>query len=286
MRNSFCVLFLLISSFACAQQSATVDFYLTPSVSESIIQKNGSVIRDFLQKETGINIRFTIPESYDAMVENFGSAVPCFALMSGQSYIKANEKYGAIVKLRAVRFGHSVYYGMIVTRATSGITKIKDLEGKTIAYTDELSTSGYLYPKKLLEKNKVKPSKEIFAKKHDEVVKLVYEGKADAGAAFFSPPAADGTLRDARARLIDKYSDVEKKVIIIIKTDPIPNDPVVFSKNFNPEQAQKLSLALMKLSKDEKGKQALAELYGSEGFVKASDADYNSLRQVMVVAQK
>ena len=287
MRNIFIVFMMLILYVkASAQQNSSIDFYLTPSVSESILQKNGAVIRDFLQKETGLTIRFTIPASYDAMVENFASASPCFAMMSGQSYIRANEKYGAVVKLRAVRFGHSVYYGMIVTRAASGITKLKDLEGKTIAYTDELSTSGYLYPKQLLERNKVKPSRETFVKKHDEVVKLVYEGKVDAGAAFYSPPAADGTLRDARGRLIEKYSDIEKKVIVIAKTEPIPNDPIVFSKNFNPEHARKLSLALMKLAKDEKGKTALIELYGSEGFVKASDADYNSLRQIMVVAAK
>jgi phosphonate transport system substrate-binding protein len=37
----------------------------------------------------------------------------------------------------------------------------------------------------------------------------------------------------------------------------------------------------MKLSATEKGKQTLTELYGVEGFVKASDADYNSLRSVM-----
>jgi phosphonate transport system substrate-binding protein len=51
----------------------------------------------------------------------------------------------------------------------------------------------------------------MFAMKHDEVVKLVYEGKVDAGAAFYSPPAADGTLRDARGRVKDKYPDVEKR---------------------------------------------------------------------------
>jgi phosphonate transport system substrate-binding protein len=40
-------------------------------------------------------------------------------------------------------------------------------------------------------------------------------------------------------------------------------------------------MALVKLASDAKGKQTLLDLYGSEGFVKASDADYNSLRAVM-----
>jgi phosphonate transport system substrate-binding protein len=248
-----------------------------------LLNKNGAFIKDYLEKETGLEIRMTIPSSYDEMVDYFGTSKSCFAIMSSQSYVLANKKHGAVVKLRTVRFGHSVYYGQILTRASSGIKSIKDLQGKSIAYTDELSTSGYLYPKKMLEKNNVKPAKEVFAKKHDEVVKLVYEGKVDAGAAFYSPPATDGTMRDARIRIKDKYPDVEQKVITLVKTDAIPNDPIVFSKNFNPEAARKLYVALVKLASESKGKQMLQELYGSEGFVKASDADYNSLRVVMGV---
>ena len=264
-----------------AQQKESINFYLTPSVSSEILNKNGGYVKSFLKKETKLSINLMIPKSNEEMVEHFGSRTTCFAIMNGQSYVLANKKYGAEVKLRTVRFGHSTYYGMIVTRASSNIKSLQDLNGKSIAYTDALSTSGYLYPKKLLEKAKVKTSKEMFAMKHDEVVKLVYEGKVDAGAAFYSPPAADGTLRDARGRLIEKYPDIEQKIVILAKTDAIPNDPIVFSKNFNAEAARKLYIALVKLASEEKGKKILLDLYGGEGFVKASDSDYNSLRQVM-----
>jgi phosphonate transport system substrate-binding protein len=275
-------LFLLwITLTSNAQTSETVDLYLTPSISEKLLKDNGAFIKGYLEKETGLSIQLKIPKSYDAMVDDFGGQKNCFALMSSQSYVLANTRHQATVKLRTVRFGHSSYQGMIVTHAASGIKTIKDLQGKNIAYTDELSTSGYLYPKKILEKNNIKTGKEIFLKKHDEVIKQVYERTVDAGAAFYSPPSPEGELRDARGRIIAKYPDIEKKVLILIKTDPIPNDPVVFSKQFDATQANKLCMALMKLSKDEKGKQALVELYGTEGFVKASDADYNSLRQVM-----
>jgi phosphonate transport system substrate-binding protein len=276
------VLTICICSTLSAQKE-TINFYLTPSISSELLDKKGTFIKEFLEKETGLSIKMTIPKSYEELIEHFGKEKNCFGMLSGQSYVMANKKYGAVVKLRTIRFGHAVYYGQILTRASSGIKSINDLNGKSIAYTEELSTSGYLYPKKILEKNKVKPSKEIFANKHDEVVKLVYEGKVDAGAAFYSPPAADGTLRDARARVINLYPDVEKKIVTLIKTDAIPNDPIVFSKDFDPETSRKLFIAFVKISKDPKGKQALMDLYGAEGFVKATDADYNSLRQVMGV---
>lgn len=274
-------LFLMLAFSLQAQQTEPISFYLTPSVSAEILKSKGTFIKDFLEKETGLSIVMKIPASYDELVGHFGSPKACFGIMSSQSYVLANQKHGAEVKLRTVRFGHSVYFGMIITRASSGIKSIKDLEGKSIAYTDELSTSGYLFPKKMIEKSKVKTTKETFAKKHDEVVRLVYEGKVDAGAAFYSPPASDGTIRDARVNLKEKYPDIENKVVIISKTDPIPNDPIVFSKNFNQDLARKLYIALAKLASAPNGKQALLDLYGVEGFVKASDSDYNSLRTVM-----
>jgi phosphonate transport system substrate-binding protein len=272
---------LLIAVFLTSAQNPVIDFYLTPSLSAELLNKNGSFIKEFLEKETGLSIQLKIPDSYDELVDHFNSTVPCFGMMSSQSYVLANQKYGATVKLRTIRFGHSVYYGMIITRAGSGIKELKDLQGKSFAFTDELSTSGYLYPKKMLERNKIKLAKELFAKTHDEVVRLVYEGKADAGAAFYSPPSTEGTIRDARARLKGKFPDVENKIIIVSKTDPIPNDPVVFSKNFDPQVARTLYTALVKLATDPKGKQVLLDLYGTEGFVKASDSDYNSIRSVM-----
>lgn len=279
------LLLLFVTVLLRAQKTEAINFYLTPSLSAEILDKKGSFIKEFLEKETGLSIKMIIPKSYDALVDNFNSPTPCFAMMSSQSYVLANQKYGAVVKLRTVRFGHSVYYGMIIARASSGIKDLKSLQGKTIAYTDELSTSGYLYPKKLLEQNRIKLSKETFVKTHDEVVRLVYEGKVDAGAAFYSPPSSDGLMRDARARLKEKFPDVETKVIILAKTDPIPNDPIVFSKNFNPDVARRLYTALVKLATNVKGKQTLLDLYGTEGFVKAADADYNSLRNVIGLAK-
>ena len=283
MLKKLCLLCVFLSTTFTAKSQSTqsVIFYLTPSISEQALKSNGVYIKTYLEKETGLTIDLKIPKSYDELIDDFGAKKKCFAFMSSQSYVLANNKYNAIVKLRTVRFGHSVYHGMIVTHQSSGIKTLQDLQGKTIAYTDELSTSGYLYPKKILERSKVKPSKEVFLNKHDEVIKQVYEKKVDAGAAFFSEPSGNGEIRDARSRLKEKFPDIEKKVIILIKTDPIPNDPVVFSKDFDVMQINKICMALIKLAKDEKGKAVLLELYGSEGFVKASDADYNSLRQVM-----
>lgn len=283
IRQFFAFLFLAQSMTVSAQKPGAINFYLTPSISADLLNSKGAQIKDFLEKETGLTIALKVPKTYDDLVENFGTQTNCFAMMNSQSYILANTKHGAVVKLRTKRFSHSTYQGMIIVHASSGIKTVKDLQGKTMAYTDELSTSGYLYPKKILERSNIVPEKELFLKKHDEVVRQVYERKVDAGAAFYSPPSSSGELRDARGKLKEKYPDIEQKVVILAVTDAIPNDPVVFAKSFDNAIANQICMALIKLSQDEKGKQLLLDLYGIEGFVKSSDADYVSLRQVVGV---
>jgi phosphonate transport system substrate-binding protein len=268
-------------AFGAVAQSKIVKFYLTPSNTQEVLNKSGEQMKELLEKETGLQIELETPRSHEDLVAKFGEGKPCFGFLNSHSYVVANKKYGASAKLRIVRYGTGLYYGMIVTRSTSGIKSLEDLNGKTIAYTDELSTSGYLYPKKTLEKKGVTPGNIVFLKSHEEVILQVYSGKVDAGAAFYSPEDPSGALRDARARVQSKFPDVDKKVIILAKTDPIPNDPIVFSKDVPPDLAMKIVIALVKITSTEVGKKILMDLYSVDGLVRASDADYNTLRAVM-----
>lgn len=219
-----------------------IHFYLTPSVSVELVHSKGQQLIDFLNKETGLEFQLHVPKNYDQMIEDFGDGKADVAIMNSLSYVKANEDFGVIARLRAIRYGRSTYFGQIIVNSDNGIQSISDLQGKTIAYTDRSSTSGYLFPQKILREAGVKPEKAVFAGQHDKVVKMVYEGLVDAGATFYSEPAADGSIRDARARIIDTYPDVAEKVKIIEITEPIPNDPVVFNSRIPQEKAYKIAL--------------------------------------------
>ncbi|MBI1767885.1 MAG: phosphate/phosphite/phosphonate ABC transporter substrate-binding protein [Bacteroidetes bacterium] len=276
------VLFFFLVAFNLPAQTGKIKFYLTASNNQSDLIKSGEQMKKLIEKETGLEMELEVPASHEELVSKFGDGKPCFGLLNSQSYVVANTKYGAKAKLRIIRYGTGLYYGMIVTKASSGIKSLKDLNGKTIAYTDQLSTSGYLYPKKLLEKKGVKPGKILFLNSHEEVITQVYTGKVDAGAAFYSPESSTKELRDARARVQKKFPDISKEVIILAKTDPIPNDPITFSKSINSELALKIAVAMVKIANTEEGKKLLKEMYGVEGLVRATDADYNSLRAVIV----
>src|SRR5690606_11429959 len=120
----------------------------------------------------------------------------------------------------------------------------------------------------------------IFAQKHDNVIMMVYQRQVDAGATFYSPPH-DGKLEDARRLVVKQYPDVEEKVKILSLTEPVPNDPMVFRKGLPEEIKDAVIKALFDCVKTDEGKAAFKAIYGVTDFKTATDADYDSVRNIL-----
>lgn len=259
-----------------------IKLYFAPSVDAQTITTTGDALTSYLLKETGLHFRTAIPSNYIAIVEAIGSNKCDIAIVNTFTYLLANQKYGATAKLRVIRDdGETTYRGQFVTSSNSGINTIEDLAGKKIAYTDPASTSGYILPKALLASKNIKPAQEVFAAKHDNVITMVYQGQVDAGATYYSPPAADGTLRDARVRVITQFPDVAKKIKIIGFTEQIPNDPVIFNKALPRSIQKKVVEALLKFVNTKEGQKALYSIYSVRGLVATKDEDFDVLRDLL-----
>lgn len=258
-----------------------VKLYFTPSVDAETISSNSKEFIQFLEKETGFIFKTGIPTNYVAVVEAFGSKRADIGVMNSFGYLMANDKYGASAKLRVLRYGHDYYQGQILAHVDSGINTVKDLEGKRMAFVDPSSTSGYMYPLKIMKDAGVSPGNTTFAGKHDNVVISIYQKQVDAGATYYSAPAEDGSIRDARARVKVQFEDVEDKIKIITTTDKIPNDPFVFRKDLPKEITQKFIAAVKKFIASPKGKEIFQRIYSVEGVVDTTDADYDSLRNMI-----
>jgi len=258
-----------------------IKFYFTPSSDAEEIANNSKPFMDYLQTQTGFYFKSAVPTSYVAVVESFGSNRADIAVMNSFGYLMANEKFGSLARLSVLRNGEQYYRGMIIANTNSGITKVEDIKGKKFAYTDSASTSGYFLPKKMLKEKNVEPGNTTFAMKHDIVVTMVYQGQVDAGAAYYSPPAADGTIRDARIKVKTQFPDVEEKVKIIELTEEIKNDPVVFRKDLPKEVVDKVITAILNYLNTEEGKATFKKIYDVDGLVVASDADYDNLRKLI-----
>ncbi len=260
-----------------------VKVFFTPSVDAETISKNSEKLIQFLEAETGLHFKTEIPQNYVAVVESFGSGRADVAVMNSFGYLMAHSKYGAMARLTTSRYGSPYYRGQIIAAARLGIDSLDllALNGKKFAFVDAASTSGYLLPLKLLKEKGVTLGEEVFAMKHDNVVTMIYQGQADAGATFYSPPSETGEIRDARARVKTQFPDVEQKVKIIALTEEIPNDPVVFSRELPVDLVEKITTGFIKFSLTEEGKKVLGELYSIDGFKQASDSDYDGLRNII-----
>jgi phosphonate transport system substrate-binding protein len=261
----------------------------TPSSDPNALLVQAKPITDYLSKQTGLTIKPFITTDYTATIEAMTSKKVDVAWLAPTAYVLANSQNGAEVVFKAQRKDaatgklNDTYLGALVVPAGSNITKVSDLKGKRIAFTDPTSTSGYLYPAALMLKNGVDPKKDvtaIFANTHDAAALAVYQGNADA--AFTFEGAADQLLKA-------KFPDVNEKLKEIVKTDPIPNDGIAFRKDLPAGTKEKLKAAIMKLQTDPEAVMRhptsgqtvpMLSVYRWDGIAPGNDKDYDPIREV------
>lgn len=282
-----CLPVVLLLSFSCTNKAPLgskknpIKMYFVPSMEANKVVTSGEAIAAFLEKETGYFFKVAVPTSYAAVIEAMGTKEADIAWLATYAYILAHDKYGAEVRLSTVRNGLDKYRGQFVARADSKIKSIDGIEGKVIAFTDAASTSGFIYPSAVLQSRGIKLKEYFFAGGHPQAILAVYSGRADVACTYWSPPDQNDVPQDARLKLIETYPDVLKKIAIIGYTDWIPNDTVTIRKDFPQAIQDRIVTALIEYVATPEGKQVMKDLYDIDGLNKATDEDYNIVRQTL-----
>ncbi len=283
---------MALTLFGCIKKTAElgsaenpIKLHFVPSVDAKVIEDNSKKFQEFLEKNTPYKYEITIPQSFIAVVEAFGTKRADVAAINTFGYVLANKKYGAEARLTVIRNGADTYQSQFIVKAGSPIKTVADLAGKKIAFVDAASMSGYILPLKTLKDKKIEPKETVFAGKHDNVVTMVYSGQVEAGATFYSPPSKDEKgvekIEDARRLVLTQYPDVEKKVVILSLSDSIKNDPIVFRKEIAEEMKVKIVDAMLAFIATPEGKSAFKAIYGVTEVKKSTDADYDSVRTML-----
>ncbi len=87
------------------------------------------------------------------------------------------------------------------------------------------------------------------------------------------------TYQDARADLKQDYPKIYKDTKVIYRTDKIPNDTISVRGDMSKQWKTKISNAFLDISKSEKGKKILTDIYGHQGYEKAKDSDFDTVRK-------
>jgi phosphonate transport system substrate-binding protein len=255
-----------------------------PAEDAQQVMQNAQPIVDILQKQLGMEIQPFVAADYTGVVEALRVNKLDVAFLTPASYVLAKNEANVKVILKSERKGIASYYAAIITRAGSGIQRLEDLRGKTFAFGDALSTTGNIFPRKMFKERGIDPVRDfkqiLYSGGHDATVLAVLNGKVDAGATYANSPDGDDT---AWMRYLKNPEDVNK-IRAIAFSEPIPADNLVINGNLDEAVAKKVEEIFLQLSGDPKGKQMMRDLYQIDGFVPASDRDYDSVRQAFDIA--
>jgi phosphonate transport system substrate-binding protein len=137
------------------------------------------------------------------------------------------------------------YYAVIYVRADDPAQSLEDLRGRSMAYADPNSTSGYLVPRAELRAQGIDDSEFFgstgFAGGHEQAVIAVLNGQYDAGVTWSSMMGEfeTGYTRGNLRRMVDNGLLDMNDIRIIWQSELIPNGPTVL-RNDLPEEARAL----------------------------------------------
>lgn len=290
-----------------------------PSVSAEEIIAGGEILEATLEAETGLHFEVGVPTSYAATLEEMcASPDDTIGFIPAQAYVLGSNKCGIEVALKSVRFGFTEYWSEFIVPRDSDIETLDDLAGKTWAYPDGSSTSGFLVPSGIFATLGIEPGDTLEAGGHDGVVQAIYDGSADFGTVFFSPPIdaertviwdetpegadvpedlvdscglnADGALfcgdnfevRDARRNIRESAPDVIQKVRIVTLSAPIPNDTLSYGPEVSDEIKTAINDALKTFAADDPdGFEAAFDAYSWSGVEDTNDAEFDAIRALL-----
>lgn len=265
-------------------KSKTLRVGFVPAEDAQQVMQNAQPIVEILRKELAMEIQPFVATDYTGVVEALRVNKLDVAFLAPASYVLAKNEADIKVILKSERKGIPFYYAAIITRADSGIKNLDDLRGKTFAFGDSLSTTGHVFPRKMFKEHGIDPVRDfkqiLYSGGHDATVLAVLNGKVDAGATYANSPDGKDT---AWMRYLKNPDDV-KRIRAIAFSEPIPADNLVVSGSLDPSVAKKIEEIFIALSHDAKGKQMLRDLYQIDGFVRATDKDYDSVRQAFIEA--
>ena len=287
LRRFIAVGLVLLSLAACgkprnAGPALRVGF--VPSENVQQVAQNAQPLVEILRQKLGMEVEPFVAVDYTGVIEALRAKKLDIAFLTPASYVLAKNEANIEVVLKSHRKGYASYYAAIITRADGGINSLKDLRNKTFAFGDPLSTTGHIIPRKMLLESGIDPNKDfkhvLYSGGHDATVLAVLNRKVDAGATFAN--FTDG--KDAAWMQYLKNPEEQKQIRAIAYSEPIPADNLVLRADLDPALGKRIQEIFLALSRDPAGQKMLRDLYQIDGFVPATDRDYESIRAAFKIA--
>jgi phosphonate transport system substrate-binding protein len=242
-----------------------------PAEDARAMVRQSQAILDIVAQQTGLKVEAFVGSDYNATIEALRTNHVDVALLGPFSYVLATtqapvEAFAVTVIAKTMQ---PSYRSIIITRKESPINSLAEIKGRTYAFVDPGSTSGYMVPAAAFVVAGITPEKDfskvMYSGGHDATIVAVAEGKVEAGS------VADRIYERGCAKGLADCN----KLKIIWQSDPIPNDPVLYRRNLPEDLKKKVREAFYSVKNLPFG-----EMGTVARFDPATDKDYDSVRKV------
>ncbi|MFC3123862.1 phosphate/phosphite/phosphonate ABC transporter substrate-binding protein [Pseudoroseomonas globiformis] len=192
--------------------------------------------RKLIEDTFGVPVRLYPAADYAGVMQAFAAKqIECSAMgASGYAgtWLDTNGGVEPIVVPREID-GSIAYVAVMVVRKDSGIESLEQMRGKSLAWADPNSTSGYLIPRSELRNGGLDInsyfSRTGFGGGHEQAVVAVLQKQYDAAVTWASGQGEEsqGYTRGNLRSMVEKGMLDMNDMRIIWKSRPIPNGPLV-----------------------------------------------------------
>lgn len=268
---------LVLGAGPAAVAQSSLHLVLTPSQKPTDLLATGEEFGRALGTLAGIPVRVTVASDYAAVIEALRNRTADLAFVHPGGYVLASREARARIVAKNLWHGKASFTSRIYVRRESGITTLEQLRGKTIAFVDPASSSGYIYPMVLLIKRGLVTNRDpktffrevVFSGAHDASMRALLNGHVDAIASF--DMAREQYLKDPAER---------DRLIVVAETEPIPEAGIAARDGLDPAVVARVRAALLQI-RGPAHAALLKRLYDIDGFEPADDRDYDPVRAAM-----
>ncbi|MGQ3093992.1 MAG: phosphate/phosphite/phosphonate ABC transporter substrate-binding protein [Roseateles sp.] len=251
-------------------------------------EKNDATYRPLaahLAQRLGRPVQLRTVDSWEGLAKSLASGETDIALLGPWGYVLANHEAGAQAVATILYEGEPTYHALIVTHPASGLASMQDLtgpkgRGRSFAFGDKGSTSGYLIPLHHFMQQGVDPEKHfgrVLYTKHQAIEMQVAAGQLDAGADY----------NRNRNGMIDQGLIKADQSRVIWQSAPLPNDAVAVRAALYADRAwvARLQAALIEVGPLLASQPALLPARYT-GFVAGDNSVYKPIRDAGLATGK
>lgn len=262
------VLAALAGGGALAADDAPLRFGVFPRWNAQIMVAEFAPLADALGKAVGRAVRIETDKDFASFMQRVYAREFDLLHVNQLQYLQAHERAGYQVIAKLCESADCTIRAVIVTHVDSGMRRVTDLRGKTVAFGGRDAMVSHLLAQALLRRYGLDADayRSVFAKNPPNALLTAYNGAADA--------AGVGSPVFERPEILRRVNPAKLRVLAM--DEPVPPLPIAVRAALDPALAGALRRVLLDLAVSVDGRHLLARM-GATHFAPAGHAEYAAL---------